>query len=732
MKSGILLTAICSSQLLVAQTKTAVLQKDTTPIVDMPQISVVAYTDKLLSRVPGSVYVLKQKQIRQMAPLSSNDVLRKVPGINIVDEEGAGLRINIGVRGLDPDRSRNILVLEDGIPVALNPYGEPEMYFTPVIDKMKSIEVLKGSGQILFGPQTIGGVVNYITQDPPIDETGRFKLQGGQNGFFSGYASYGKTVDNTGFIINYLHKRADNMGYANYKINDLNAKIKFRLNERSLLGLKMGIYDEISNSTYIGLTQTMYNKGDQDYVRMAPSDRLPIRRYSISATHQYKVNDLISLQTTGFAYTTTRNWQRQEFTSNASASNKTGTVWGDPSITDGAIYMLNANGHRNRQFQVVGIEPQLKLNHRFLDGNNALVLGSRLLYEKADEQFLIGKKADARGGDLRDVEERSGTAFSSYVQNTLSLNDQWSFNVGLRLENFDYSRRILRGRFRINNVSNVVADTNLLTKSNTFSLIPGAGISYKASEQMTIFAGIHKGFAPPRTKDAITSDGIALDLAAEKSVNYELGARFALGDYLTAEFTGFVMNFDNQIIPVSQSSGNANATGLANGGKTQHKGIETAIQLELGKLLKSVHQYSIGINATYTESKYSANRFINSGGTTKNINKNKLPYAPNLLLNANAGADFKNGFGFRFYANYVSDQFTDELNTTTPTANGLIGIIDSRFVLDASLFYHLSTKVSFTLSGKNILNERYIVSRRPTGIRVALDRFVTAGIEIQL
>lgn len=308
MKIGVLLAGICSSQLLLAQTKTAIIQNDTSAIVEMPQINVVAYTDKFLSRVPGSVYVLKQKQIRQIAPLSSNDILRKVPGINIVDEEGAGLRVNIGIRGLDPDRSRNVLILEDGIPVALNPYGEPEMYFTPVIDKMKSVEVLKGSGQILFGPQTIGGVVNYITQDPPINETARFKLQGGQNGFFSGYTSYGKTVENTGFIISYLHKRADNMGYANYKIHDLNAKFKFRLSDRSHLGIKMGVYDEISNSTYIGLTQTMYDKGDQDYVRMAPDDRLPVRRYSFSATHQYKINDAISLQTTGFAYTTTRNW----------------------------------------------------------------------------------------------------------------------------------------------------------------------------------------------------------------------------------------------------------------------------------------------------------------------------------------------------------------------------------------------------------------------------------------
>lgn len=707
-------------------------KEDSSKIVEMPQIQVVSYTDRLLSRIPGSVYVMKQRQIRQIAPVSGNDVLRKIPGLNVVDEEGAGLRINIGVRGLDPDRSRNILVLEDGIPVALNPYGEPEMYFTPVIDKMKTVEVLKGSGQILFGPQTIGGVVNYITQDPPAKESAKLKLQGGQKGFFSSYMSYGKTVNNTGFIVNYLHKRADHLGYTKFRINDLNVKFKLRLSDQSSLGLKMGVYDEISNSTYIGLTQTMYDKGDQDFVLMAPNDRLPVRRYSVSATHQYKISNAVSLQTTGFAYTTTRNWQRQEFTSNASTPNQTGVVWGNPSISGGAIYMLNANGHRNRQFQVMGIEPQLKVNHHFLNGNNALVVGTRFLYEKADEQFLIGRKADARGGDLRDVEERAGNAFSAYIQNTLALDNRWSFNAGIRLENFDYSRRILRGRFRINGVNNVVADTNLLTRSNTFSLIPGAGISYKADELFTLFAGVHKGFAPPRTKDAITAEGIALDLNAEKSINYEIGARIAKGDFLTAEITGFMMNFDNQIIPVSQSSGNSNATGLANGGRTKHQGIEAALQLEMGKILKSMHQYSIGINATYVESRYVADRFIGAGASAKNVRNNKLPYAPSWIINMNAGAEFKKGFGFRFYGTYTGEQFTDELNTLTASANGLTGLINNRWVLDASLFWNITPTVHFSLSGKNILNERYIASRRPTGIRVGLDRFISAGLEIQL
>jgi Fe(3+) dicitrate transport protein len=198
----------------------------------------------------------------------------------VVEEEGAGLRTNIGVRGLDPDKSRNVLILEDGIPVALGPYGEPEMYYTPSIDRMTGIEVLKGSGSILYGPQTIGGVINYITADPPAESSGFANFSGGHGGHYTGQLGYGNTYGNTGFTVNYLRRQAENLGPTEFTLNDINAKFKFN-SPRSNIMVKLGIYDENSNSTYIGLTQYMYETGNYDYSRIAPDDHLAVRRYSL-------------------------------------------------------------------------------------------------------------------------------------------------------------------------------------------------------------------------------------------------------------------------------------------------------------------------------------------------------------------------------------------------------------------------------------------------------------------
>ena len=700
---------------------------DTTKTLSMPQIQIVIQQDKLLSKVPGAVTLIDAKTIRQIQPITGNEMLRTVTGLNVVDEEGAGLRINIGIRGLDPDRSRNVLILEDGIPVALNPYGEPEMYFTPAIEKMKSIEVLKGSGQILFGPQTTGGVVNLITAHPPEKESTAVTLRAGTGGFASALGSYGNTVGNLGFVVNYLHKRADAIGATRFNIHDISTKFRLALSEKSVLGFKLGFYDEQSNSTYIGLTQTMYDQGGQDYVRMAAHDFLPVRRYNLSATHQYTLSSNIQLQTTGFAYTVSRNWRRQDFSSSSSARDQTGIVWGDESVAGGAVYMQKTNGHRNRQFEVAGVESQLNIQ----TGNHRFQIGARTLYEKAKEQFIVGNKPDATAGNLRDNEIRSGNALSLYVQDKITVTKKLTLNIGARLEHYQYARNMLRGRFLINGIT-TVADTNLLARNAITALIPGLGFNYTANENITFFGGIHKGFAPPRTKDAITSEGVTLNIKQEDSWNSELGMRTSIANFLTAEFTLFNMEFNNQIIPISESSGNVNATGLANGGRTSHTGIEMGTAFDLAKCLKKTYSLFVSGNMTLIQSQFAADRFITKNGEQINVKGNRLPYAASILFNHALGYESKNNSGFRLSGNYAGKQFSDELNSIESSADGRTGLIASRYIVDATGYVKLKNKnISFSLSVKNLNNERYIASRRPQGIRVGIGRQFIAGIEIK-
>lgn len=699
----------------------------------------------MLRYLPGSADFINRQDLKSISPMSGNDVFRTITGVHVVEEEGAGLRMNIGIRGLDPDKSRNVLILEDGVPVALGPYGEPEMYYTPAIERMSGIEVLKGNGSILFGPQTIGGVINYLTPDPPAGPAGIFSLRGGEFGFFSGRIGYGTSFGNSGLQMNYLRKQADDFGPTMFRLNDFTSKLRMRINPSSQLNLKIGIYDESSNSTYVGLTQPMYDQGGNDFIRIAPDDVLDVRRYSISATHEYSIADGLQLNTTVFGYTTTRNWNRQDFTSNAAASNLTGVVFGDSELPGGAIYMRNSTGQRNRQFEVAGIEPRLKYRYRAWEKESTIDAGVRFLYEKAFEQRVNGTKAGALSGTLRDDEIRTGRALSGYAQNKILLNDKFSFTAGFRTEAIWYERNIMRVSAK---------DTSVVEQSSLVSFIPGTGVNYNFSDKFGIFAGIHRGFAPPRIKDAISNDGVDLQLEDEKSWNSEFGLRGKLGRGLELEMTAFHMNFSNQVIPVSESSG-GKGTGYVNGGATIHYGLETSVLLNLGSLLPDGWNSTFLFSSTLLNAEFSSNRFViqkigadvSQDTVMVNIKGNKTPYAPGVIISGAFVLESPGGLSFRFSGRYTGKQFTDVMNTKNvstwfglsnsdpdykylqATADGQIGEIPAFFVADGTLWYSFPGKgIEILACVKNVFNERYIASRRPQGIRVGMPRFFTAGV----
>lgn len=697
---------------------------------EMPQIDIVERKNGIFSNTPGSISVMDRKAIEKINPLSGNEVFRQMPGVHVVDEEGMGMRINIGIRGLDPSRGRNVLILEDGVPVALSPYGEPEMYFTPAMERMERVEVLKGSGSILHGPQTIGGVINYVTKDPPAQETVRVGLRGGSGGLASGMVEYGNTFDKTGVIISGFHKRAEDIGTSEFELTDITAKLRFQTGEKSTVGVKLGLYDERSNSTYVGLTQNMFDAGGQDFVRIAPDDELKVRRYSLSATHQYIISSNTKLKTTAFGYTTTRNWKRQDFTLNNLdsdgnisnyPSNFDGVIWGDTTVAQAALLMRNSTGNRNRQFEVGGVESRLNHQYQVAQFDNDLTVGGRILYERAYEQRVNGTNPQLSSGDLRNEEIRTGYGTSFFAQNQLHINNRFSLTGGVRTELFDYERDIIRANF---------VDTNINNVSSVFQVIPGAGVNYNLDENKLLFAGIHKGFAPPRIKDAIASDGEDLALDAELSWSYEAGYRTKMSRGVNLELTAFYMDFSNQVIPVAEAAGGL-GVGLVNGGETIHAGIEVGAMFEIHKMLKTKSEkLFFNLNYTHVISEFTGERFADS---LTSVAGNRTPYAPQHLLNGALTYESKIGLGARVSYTYVSEQFTDLRNTVTPSNDGRNGLIDAYQILDLTVMYKIKPwNTTITASVKNLTNERFIASRRPQGIRVGNPRLLTVGVNWSL
>ena len=694
---------------------------------EMPQIEIVGRSPERLARIPGSAAVVTAQRLEETEPISVTEIFREIPGVHSVNHEGIGLRTNIGIRGLDPDMSRNVLMLEDGVPVALAPYGEPEMYYTPPISRMDGVEVIKGSGSIMFGPQTVGGVINFITADPPAERTLNAHITGGERGYFASRLGYGNSFGNNGFQVTYLRRQGENIGPLNFRQNDLNTKWKLVMSQRSILGIKMGIYEELSNSTYVGLSQAMFDSGKYDFMEIAPDDELEIRRYSASLTHDYFFSDHVQLRTTAYAYTTRRNWSRQDFDNQPVSGREYSHIIGNEDEPFGAIWFRPTTGNRNREFEVIGVEPRLSARFHLGEHRNDLDAGFRYLYERAFEQRVNGSIESPTSGNIRDDEIRSGYATSAFIQNRFYATPQLTATPGLRVEYYQFDREILRNNFE--NVHRISSDEVL-------AFIPGLGLNYQIGPESALFAGVHRGFSPPRIKDAITATGSSEELDAEWSWNYETGFRLRPLSFLKSEITAYYMSFKNQIIPVSESAGGQgmpNVVGLTNGGATRHYGLEFLFNVspDLSGL-----SFSPGweLGGTWNQARFSEDRFLSSGDEMVNVKDNKLPYAPEWSGFSRISLAHDSGFSGYVKATYTGRQYGDVLNRTEPTGNGREGILDSYTVVDAGLRYRLpvATSASLSLSVKNLTDERYISSRRPQGIRLGLPRMLTFGLNVTL
>ena len=679
-------------------------------------IEVVATVEDLRAAIPGSVHIISKEDLLAAKPIDANEMLRQVPGVNLREDSGpVAMRLNIGMRGLNPNRSRKVLMLEDGLPIALAPYGEPDMYYSPPIERMSRVEVLKGSGQIAHGPQTIGGVVNFVTPSPPSKFHGEIDAEGGQRGLFVGQASLGGSNrdQSIGWIANYLHKQGDGWRQFYYDIEDAQTKFNLRPNDRHSLALKVGVYDEISNSTYLGLTTPMYEQNPHQ--NPVTADTLDVERRSGSLSHAFTISPNAVLSSSAFLYSTKRYWGRQDFDRSDKGRTYLGVV-GDPSIAGGALYLRDSSGNRNRLFNVYGAQA----NHGLEHAHGHLDLGVRYIYETAHDRRVNGDQFNAKTGIIRDDEFRYGRAFAGYAQNRFVLGSRVTLTPGVRFVHYKQERHITRKR-----VSGVPTNVDIRKDNGVTTAIPGLGFSVRAFEDVTFFTGVHRGFAPPGTKIAITSGGENLDLDSELSWNYEAGFRIAGQRQVSGEFTFFRMDFSNQIIAAAESGGAT--TTVTNGGATLHQGFESSVRVHWDKVA-DIPGWSL-----YTDVRH---MFLPIAKFTENelYGGNRLPYAPEQSFGVIVGARQFGGFSFHLDLSAVAGQFGDNRQTVEPSADGTVGRIPSYRLANLAIGYEIRRErwlfePYFTI--KNAFDELYISSRAPQGIQPGLFRQANGGLRIR-
>jgi len=210
-------------------------QKSSDSIRDLREVTIIA--NKILGSKfeaknrTGSAYFVSKKELQQQNYTDINRVLGQVPGVSIYEEDGFGLRPNISLRGTSPERSSKINIMEDGVLIAPAPYSASAAYYFPNINRMQSVEVLKGSSQIQYGPNTTGGAINFVSTEIPNDFRANLRTSYGTYNTLNSYANVGDSFKNFGYTVEYNKKafrwlkNLDNGGNTGFDTNDFVAKI---------------------------------------------------------------------------------------------------------------------------------------------------------------------------------------------------------------------------------------------------------------------------------------------------------------------------------------------------------------------------------------------------------------------------------------------------------------------------------------------------------------------------
>jgi Fe(3+) dicitrate transport protein len=256
-----------------------------------------------VENLPGSFSVMTREQIEARNPFSIIETIREIPGLHVVSEDVAGTHLNIGLRGLNPRRSSRTLLLEDGAPtVFFAPYGDPSAHYSTPIERVERIEVLKGSGQILYGPQTMGGMINFVTRPVPTNGTaGSVKITGGNNGYYDGYFNVGTGNENGGFMVDVLKKRGDGIRTEHgFDLQDVALKGQFKISQVQRITGKYSNFQEDSRFSETGLTSTEFlsTRYKGTFVNAADAaERFTMTRNTAQVVHEWDLNSDMKLST---------------------------------------------------------------------------------------------------------------------------------------------------------------------------------------------------------------------------------------------------------------------------------------------------------------------------------------------------------------------------------------------------------------------------------------------------
>lgn len=593
----------------------------------------------------GARTVVEEEDLQDRGALNLEDALRRVPGLQVLDETGTGVLPNIGVRGLNPLRSERLQMLVDGYPIAIGPYSNVGVSLFPVtLPSLEAVDIVRGGASVHYGPNNVGGVVNFVTKPIPAETSQtlreRVTIAEETGNVFTDtyYRVGGRATEKLDLQFQANAQRGDGFrDHSDTEVDNLVLDARYYLNDRHELASQLQYY-RVDAELPGALTPDAYEQDRTQSQR--PHDKYEADMTRATFTWTYTPADNVEFQWRNFVHDADRTFF---FGQNLSGSGH----WANPGQPSTHV------ADSPRLFTVYGTEPRIAINY----GRHDIMLGARFVSENVEFdvnrlEFTSGTRSVARDWHL----DTRAKAF--YVSDTMSfLDNRLTVTPGLRYEDVDME-------FRDNLNGN--SEENHAEK-----LLPGLTVGYQASNDLFVFANSQRSLVPVQIAQT-TREGA---VANETAWNYELGARLQVTPALQSSATLFRIDYEDQI------QFNQTTSRFENLNETRHQGIELSNRWDVNS------QWELGLSYTYLDTEQ----------RTGDNEGNELPNAPTHKVSADAVYSYQ-AWDASLNWVYVSSSFSDADNTEEETSNGSAGELPD---------YHLVTARvgrDFPVGGDRVLN----------------------------
>lgn len=535
----------------------------------------------------GARTIIERSSFQDTGATNVRDVLRRVPGVQVQESNGTGgsdVSLNVGVRGLTSRLSPRSTILMDGIPLAVAPYGQPQLSMAPVsLGNLSAVDVVRGAGSVRYGPQNVGGIINFVTRAIPRDFTADATVEtdmyshGGVKTSPSAFIG-GTNERGLGGALLYSGTHGNGFRESNDRvdIDDVMLKGTYRIGADDSVSAALHHYEGRAGMPG-GLTTRQYSEDPFQSTR--PYDSFTGRR--TDASFRYNHDDGINKFELLTYYT-------DSFRGSSIETEGTGANAGKRRLT-----------FNPRNYHTFAIEPRYSRLFRGADVTQEISVGYRYLKEASDERasrtafYVPDGGFDPLDAPNPQYQYRTGgtTAHAVYIDDTINVGN-WTITPGVRYEFIDSF---------LNDKSNPAARTHTSIKSE--EPLPSLSVVYHVSEQWSVFANAGQSFGPLQYfQIASTTNG----LHPEKATTYEVGTHFNGGGW-KGELTLFNIDFDDELQLRGGTNGGSDA--WTNLGATRHRGLETGLSYDLGELSAALSGLSLYGTYTYTQATYKAGVF---------------------------------------------------------------------------------------------------------------------------